>query len=36
MKSPKENLNIFNDLVNQRSKGKPIAYLLKKKRILEK
>ena len=28
---PKENLNIFNDLVNQRSKGKPIAYLLKKK-----
>lgn len=27
----KENLNIFNDLVNQRSKGKPIAYLLKKK-----
>ena len=28
---PKKNLNIFNDLVNQRSKGKPIAYLLKKK-----
>jgi len=28
---PKENLNIFDDLVNQRSKGKPIAYLLKKK-----
>lgn len=28
---PKENLNIFNDLINQRSKGKPIAYLLKKK-----
>jgi release factor glutamine methyltransferase len=28
---PKENLDIFNDLVNQRSKGKPIAYLLKKK-----
>jgi len=28
---PKENFNIFNDLVNQRSKGKPIAYLLKKK-----
>ena len=28
---PKENLNTFNDLVNQRSKGKPIAYLLKKK-----
>ena len=28
---PKENLNIFNDLDNQRSKGKPIAYLLKKK-----
>ena len=27
----KEHLNIFNDLVNQRSKGKPIAYLLKKK-----
>jgi len=27
----KKNLNIFNDLVNQRSKGKPIAYLLKKK-----
>ena len=27
----KENLSTFNDLVNQRSKGKPIAYLLKKK-----
>ena len=31
----KENLNIFNDLVNQRSKGKPIAYLLKKKNLLD-
>ena len=27
----KKNLNIFNDLVDQRSKGKPIAYLLNKK-----
>ena len=27
----KEHLNIFNNLINQRSKGKPIAYLLKKK-----
>ena len=27
----KENLKIFKDLINQRSTGKPIAYLIKKK-----
>ena len=27
----KDNLDYYNDLINQRSKGKPVAYLLKKK-----
>jgi len=30
-KISKKNLDYFNDLINQRSKGKPVAYLLKKK-----
>ncbi len=31
----KENLKIFKDLINQRSTGKPIAYLIKKKSFWE-
>ena len=31
----KKNLEIYKDLINQRSNGKPIAYLTKKKRFLE-
>ena len=30
----KENFEIYKDLINQRSEGKPIAYLVKKKKFL--
>ena len=30
-----ENLNYFKNLIEQRSKGKPIAYLIGKKKFLE-
>ena len=28
---PKKSLDTFNSLINQRAKGKPVAYLIKKK-----